>query len=157
VKQAVGNYYFYLYASDFGINIGNIFSVKAEVGNSCGFSTSSALFKLYKPTPCECGIGAGCNQLPKMANNIKEKINLFKIYPNPSNDIINIDIDNLELNNLNSTLSTATVYNMFGKLVERIKITNNKAVIDVKGYTKGIYILKINTDGTEENHQFIVK
>lgn len=156
VKQPVANYYFFLYASDFNISEGNSFTVSAKVGNSCGFAGSTTTFILYRPTPCQCGIGSGCLILPRMANNsngIKDKT-VFKLYPNPSNDIINIELENTTST---PTKSNASIYTMFGVQVANFEILEDKAVIDVKQYNKGMYILKINTDGKEENHQIIIK
>lgn len=157
VKQPVANYYFFLYASDFNIDEGNWFDVDAKVGNGCGFTSGSTTFRLYRPTSCQCGIGSGCNQLPRMANPnnttiVNEKN--FKVYPNPSNDIIIIELENTTST---QTKSNASIYNILGTQVANFEIIEDKAIIDVKQFNKGVYILKINTDGKEENHQIIIK
>ncbi|MCX6172662.1 MAG: T9SS type A sorting domain-containing protein [Flavobacterium sp.] len=156
VKQPVANYYFFLYASDFNISEGNSFTVSAKAGNSCGFASSTTTFTLYRPTPCQCGIGSDCLVLPRMANNsngVKDKT-IFKLYPNPSNDIINIELENTTST---PTKSNASIYTMFGVQITNFEILEDKAIIDVKHFNKGMYILKINTDGKEENHQIIIQ
>ena len=158
VKPMFGSYNFLVSASDFNIDEGHIFNVTARVGNSCGFASNTTTFKLYRPTLCQCGIGDpnDCLILPRIANNsntIKVE-KTFKIYPNPSNDIMNIAIENSSINNIKSN---ASIYNMFGVVIDNFEILENKATFDVKKYEKGVYLLKINTDGIEENHQIIVK
>lgn len=160
VKQPVANYYFFLYTSDFNIEEGTIFNVKAEYGNDCGFASTSRNFKLYRPTLCECGVGNGCLQLAKMANpklknSTIEKINEIKIYPNPANDVINIDFGITNLSNPRST--NISIYNMLGIQVDSFNINESKTTLDVKKYAKGVYIIKITNDELEENHQFIIK
>lgn len=155
-KLPIGNYYFFLYASDFNISEGNSFVVSAKAGNSCGFAKSTTTFTLYRPTPCQCGTGVGCYQLPRMANqnnNNKEKL-IFKLFPIPSNDVINIELENATNTPKKSNIS---IFDMIGTQVANFEILGDKAIIDVKQYSKGIYILKINSDDKEENHQIIVK
>jgi hypothetical protein len=153
IKQPVGNYDFFLYASDFNISEGSSFKVTAFVGNSCGFATNATEFTLYRPTPCECGIGCDNNQLPRIAssNHDKPKSGL-KLYPNPSNDVIKIELDTTTITN-----SKALVYNMLGAQVDSFNILENKGLLDVKNYNKGMYILKINVNGEVQSHQIIVK
>ena len=61
--------------------------------------------------------------------------NLFNIYPNPTNDIINIDTKG------NSQYLSANVYDIFGKLL--INTSNNK--IGLNKFEDGVYILEIKT------------
>ena len=61
--------------------------------------------------------------------------NVFNIYPNPTNDMINIDAKG------NSQYLSATVYDIFGKLL--INTNNNK--ISLNKFEDGVYILEINT------------
>ena len=61
--------------------------------------------------------------------------NLFNIYPNPTNDLINIDAKG------NNQYLSATVYDIFGKLL--INTSNNK--ISLNKFEDGVYILEIKT------------
>ena len=61
--------------------------------------------------------------------------NVFNIYPNPTNDMINIDAKG------NNQYLSATVYDIFGKLL--INTNNNK--ISLNKFEDGVYILEINT------------
>jgi len=61
--------------------------------------------------------------------------NVFNIYPNPTNDLINIDAKG------NNQYLSANVYDIFGKLL--INTNNNK--ISLNKFEDGVYILEINT------------
>lgn len=60
--------------------------------------------------------------------------NSFSIYPNPANEIINLDID--KSFNYN-------IYNLIGKLL--VKGKSNQKSINVSNLSKGIYLLEIET------------
>ena len=61
--------------------------------------------------------------------------NVFNIYPNPTNDIVNIDAKR------NNQYLSATVYDIFGKLLINTKNTK----ISLNKFEDGVYILEINT------------
>ena len=61
--------------------------------------------------------------------------NVFNIYPNPTSDIINIDAKG------NNQYLSATVYDIFGKLLINTKSTK----ISLNKFEDGVYILEINT------------
>ena len=61
--------------------------------------------------------------------------NVFNIYPNPTNDIVNIDTKR------NNQYLSATVYDIFGKLLINTKNTK----ISLNKFEDGVYILEINT------------
>ena len=74
----------------------------------------------------------------------------IKIYPNPTNDVINIDINNVDNKNINFGL-----YNLQGQKITEYKITNKKNKIYLKNLkiTKGIYLIKVYN----KNNTFIKK
>ncbi len=61
------------------------------------------------------------------------------IYPNPSNDIFNIEIENI--NN-----ATIEIYDVRGKQVLSKAINSKDEKIDVAGFLKGIYIVRLMHD-----------
>ena len=78
--------------------------------------------------------------------------NLFKIYPNPTSYLLNIELDNPK----NAFLIDKTevgIYDLVGKLRKTIKLTGFKGQIYVNDLPKGLYILKILIDGQLETHQ----
>lgn len=71
-----------------------------------------------------------CNSLSVKNNSLENEIS---IYPNPSNDIFNLNI----------IVDTVVVFNNFGKQIISIKKTNK---IDLNNYASGIYFVKINLE-----------
>ncbi|AUC83997.1 hypothetical protein CW731_01230 [Polaribacter sp. ALD11] len=68
----------------------------------------------------------------------------FKMFPNPTNgDRIYFSV---------TEDATINVYNVLGELVQSSEVTKSKNSIDISNFTKGIYLLKINSD-----KQFITK
>ena len=61
--------------------------------------------------------------------------NVFNIYPNPTNDLINIDTKG------NNQYLSANVYDIFGKLL----INTNNSKISLNKFEDGVYILEITT------------
>ena len=68
-------------------------------------------------------------------NGILSIDNVFNIYPNPTNDLINIDTKG------NNQYLSANVYDIFGKLL----INTNNSKISLNKFEDGVYILEINT------------
>jgi hypothetical protein len=63
--------------------------------------------------------------------------NIYNIYPNPTSNTINIDIDN------SSDITSIEIYNAIG---QRIYHTNNfKNQIDISEFQSGVYFLSIET------------
>ena len=57
----------------------------------------------------------------------------LKVYPNPTSNLINIDIPGFE----NKVLTE--LYDLNGRLLEN----SNNAIISLKNYRRGIYMLKV--------------
>ena len=64
---------------------------------------------------------------------IKENINNIVLYPNPTSDLITIDIKGY-----NGPVNVE-LYDLTGKLIK----TTNNTIISLKDYAKGIYIFKV--------------
>jgi hypothetical protein len=77
----------------------------------------------------------------------------YKIYPNPTNNIVNVELKNEDQKPLKNSIIKAEFYNMMGEVKRNVSIINNIATIDVLGLPRGIYLLKINIDGVIESHQ----
>jgi len=94
-----------------------------------------------------------------------EYFNQYTVYPNPSNDVINIEIAKKEsqLNNqrkqqsTNASILTGELFDLMGKSMRKVQIKSDIASISVAGLPKGIYVLKIYIDGKTESHQIGVK
>ena len=71
--------------------------------------------------------------------------NDFKIYPNPTNDLININSNN------NHSFTSVKVYDLSGKML--IESSDNK--ISVSNLSSGVYLLRIMTESGELTKKFI--
>lgn len=83
--------------------------------------------------------------------------NFYKIYPNPTNNIVNVELKNQDHKPNPNAKIVAELYNMMGEVKRNVSITNNIATIDVSGLPKGIYLLKINIDGVIASHQVAIE
>lgn len=88
-------------------------------------------------------------------NNLNVEIferNSLKIYPNPTSDFINISLSNESLEN-----SKIEIYNLLGALIYSKDSTTENPKINVQNFSKGIYILSVEKNGTILKSKFIVQ
>lgn len=76
----------------------------------------------------------------KTTNNCKERYKAdppieFNIYPNPTIDILNIDLE---------TGTEFTIYDMNASIVFKGKIENSKTILDISNFAVGIYVVRAN-------------
>ncbi|SDR66787.1 Listeria/Bacterioides repeat-containing protein/Por secretion system C-terminal sorting domain-containing protein [Polaribacter sp. KT25b] len=76
---------------------------------------------------------------------IKEKQNIM-VYPNPAKDKIKIFS--------NTTIKNVLVYNVLGKLVYKSEKLNNSTV-DLSNFSKGIYFVKVFSDGSSTTKRIV--
>lgn len=68
-----------------------------------------------------------------------------KIFPNPANDILNID--------LNAELKSYSVYAVSGQVIEDAKIVNSQ--LDISDWNTGFYLMQLNYSERTETLRFI--
>ena len=80
---------------------------------------------------------------------------IVRIYPNPADDIINIEISNAGGQEIEIELLTVS-----GQLIYRKEFKNSKdplvKQIDLSGYAKGVYFVRIRQEGAVYNGKIIV-
>ena len=74
----------------------------------------------------------------------------INIYPNPSDGIINIEIENL-----NNTI--IEIYNVSGRLASSKEINSKVERIDISGFPKGIYVVKVMHDSAINVSKVVVR
>jgi hypothetical protein len=74
----------------------------------------------------------------------------FLIYPNPADN--SITVENISAIQSGSIL---TVYDIRGKLLYQQYIAMKKYVIDVSGFAKGVYVVKLKSENGTEIEKFI--
>jgi hypothetical protein len=62
----------------------------------------------------------------------------FKMYPNPTEDMVNIAVDNSDTENLSYEL-----YNISGKLLASGKLTGQTTSVAMKSFAAGTYVVKL--------------
>ena len=82
---------------------------------------------------------------------IEDKENSYiSIFPNPSEDIINIYSDN-------SIMNTINMYTIEGKLINQYMVNNNEFNINRDNLANGQYIIDINIKDKSIKKQIIIK
>jgi lysyl endopeptidase len=95
---------------------------------------------------------SNCNSMGLLANT-----NLYKIYPNPTNNVINVSLADENEKPITTSKIIAELYDFSGQSKQKVEVKNNTASISVVGLQKGVYILNINIDGKTEGHQIIIE
>jgi len=77
----------------------------------------------------------------------------LKIYPNPANEILNI-----ELSNIIEGSATIEIYDLNGKLCYYKVINTSQKLqsIDIRSILKGIYNIRITTTNKTENQKLVI-
>ncbi len=83
------------------------------------------------PTPVITSSNCG------LANETFEMYDVF-VFPNPTTSNINI--------NINSTIKTIELYDFQGRLLLSKTVNTNQTTLDVSGYSKGIYFVKVESE-----------
>ena len=112
--------------------------IKISATNACGTTTIET----------ECSFGLKTAQ---------PKTTFYTIYPNPSSNIVNIEIrDKNNLPEKGATIS-GELFDMMGQSKTKVEISNNQATFSVRNLNKGIYVLKIYINNQLESHQIAVE
>ncbi len=114
---------------------------KVRVKNACGWS-EWVDYPSFDITSC--------------SDNGISSSNIYTVYPNPSQDIVTIDLRDQNNQPDNTKKITGELFNILGITKSKIQINNNKATFSVAGLTKGIYVLKIYINDQVESHQIAV-
>ena len=135
----------YQWQTDLGVGFQNLNSVSQYSGTTNDTLTISYTTMNNNNQPFRCIIKSGsCSDTSNVAvltinNNVSIndiKNSSIKIYPNPTNNIINIEGLNKNENN------TIQIFDVQGKLVITKTITE-KGTIDLSELNKGVYVIKI--------------
>jgi hypothetical protein len=89
--------------------------------------------------------------------NSNEPQTIFKIYPNPSKEVVNIELTDKTNMPITKSEITGELFDIMGQSKRKVQIKNNTASLPVAGLAKGIYVLNITIDGKAEGHQVIVE
>ena len=123
---------------------GGFTGLKVRVKNGCGWSDWAEFpFEIIEtPSP------QGKQSAPK---------SFYTVYPNPSDNIVYVDLRDQNNQPKKNTLITAELFDILAHSKGKVAIVDNKAIIDVTKLPKGIYILKITINDKVEGHQISVQ
>ncbi|MBC7495525.1 MAG: T9SS type A sorting domain-containing protein [Flavobacterium sp.] len=119
-------------------------SFKVRAKNSCGWSDWAEMpqFEITAPPTY---------------NQRQANTNFYTVYPNPSKDIVNIDLRDANNQPEKNSIIFGELFDIMGLQRAKVKIIDNKATFSVQGLNKGIYILKIYLNNQVEAHQIAVE
>ncbi|TXE18114.1 T9SS type A sorting domain-containing protein [Psychroserpens burtonensis] len=84
--------------------------------------------------------------------------NSYKVYPNPSKGIVNIDFIQDTKEQIKTDIKvTGELLDVLGRSKFKIEMQHNGAQFDVSRLNPGVYVLKIYLDEVIETHQILVK
>jgi hypothetical protein len=90
-------------------------------------------------------------------NDFKLSSNIYKVFPNPSKDIVNIVLNDQAKQPEIDAVISGELFNMMGLSKSKVVIKDNAAIFSVVGLLKGIYVLKIYINDQVESHQIGVE
>jgi len=76
----------------------------------------------------------------------------FTVFPNPTSDIVNIDLDWD-----NNSSAEVKVYNIAGKLMNSFIISKDNSSINIESYPKGAYLFKIDLDDSVVTQKVLLR
>ena len=101
------------------------------VGDSDSFNDWIAIYLVKTDS---LGLGNYTSPVPEYLEN-KDKI---KIYPNPATDRCDLYLENFR------DTDYIEIFDLYGKLVLRVRITDNTTTLDISQLASGIYIVTDN-------------
>jgi hypothetical protein len=113
-------------------------------------------YRIYFPYPVtslEFDPRSWLIQQNSLTTGIRKNINssLFSVFPNPANDQITIDIKHEDI--LKNTM--VSIYNMEGQSLFQQQIRTARTEINIAGFPKGVYVIKLSNDGRSGVSRFV--
>jgi len=123
-------------------------NITVRYTNPCTGEYTSRVISYEHPGPTGCTI-----KTPrKMALNP-----FYTISPNPSNDIVNINLRDQNSQPAKGVTISGELFDMMGQSKTKVHVSDNKASFSVALLKKGIYVLKIYLVDQVESHQIVVE
>jgi bacillolysin len=139
-----------IYTFQFLKNYSGTFSIIATATNSCGSYMLDNEGEHFINNCSSIGL-ANSNSITS------NDTSFYKIYPNPSTDVVNISLVDESQKPVTTSKIIAELYDFTGQSKQKVEVKHNTASINVAGLKKGIYILNIIIDGNTEGHQVIIE
>jgi hypothetical protein len=98
-----------------------------------------------------------CESFKQSASSATAPADHYTIYPNPSNDLVTIDLKEATNQPKKGAVITGELFDLLGRSKSIVELTDNKATFSVKGLHHEIYVLKIYINDQVESHQIAVE
>jgi len=141
--------YYEITSDNYNLQDGESTTVYVNIRNNCGWSSTYPVV-ITKPTLCDCGYdnpGCGGSDGPPTELNV-DLTNIF-IYPNPSSDIVKINIGDSET-------KLIQVVNNAGKIINEINVDKYIIEFDISNFANGLYFVKFFTKDGVKVHKLII-
>ena len=116
--------------------------VTEEYWRSMNFASSDFSISNYRPKLEICYL------ISVSINTISSVNNIFKIYPNPTNDIIYIELNKIED-------ATVEILNIYGQTIFRKDIKKRIDQVNISGYPNGMYIVRLKSAQNQQSKRLI--
>lgn len=103
------------------------------------------------------GTCSSLNSFSMQKTSTSKPISVFKAYPNPSNNVVYLDVVDVNNTPKKNAQIKASLYDMMGLEKEKVQIKHNKATINVATLPKGLYVLRVTINDDIETHLISVK
>jgi hypothetical protein len=124
--------------------------MQARLTNTCGFMPVNFSFSVVRPLGSNPGPGGGSG-LPVFKPRLSE--NAFKVYPNPSKDIVHIDvIQKAKKQTKDDFKVSGELFDVLGRPKLKIDMHYDSSQFSVAQLDPGVYILKIYINEAIETH-----
>jgi hypothetical protein len=94
----------------------------------------------------DCSGGGGSSM--EIINSEKD----VKVYPNPTDDLLNIEFNDIE------NVKSVSIFDLSGKEIQRVNRFESSLIeMDVRSLSDGVYIISVrHTDGTKQNQKVVI-
>jgi hypothetical protein len=86
-------------------------------------------------------------------NSLESPKNIFKIYPNPTDNFIFIDLSKMNVDKE----TEISIYSITGNLVRKSIFQDNLITMNVEELVNGVYIITVNSNGSYERQKFVIQ
>ncbi len=86
-------------------------------------------------------------------NSLESPKNIFKIYPNPTDNFIFIDLSKMNVDKE----TEISIYSITGNLVRKSIFQDNLITMNVEELVNGVYIITVNSNGSYARQKFVIQ
>jgi hypothetical protein len=127
------------------------FKVKLKPGFAIGDIIPNAASIYFDNNPAIITNTFNTEFIAALANDDFNTSNL-NLYPNPSNSIVQVN-----LQNTTDTIQNITIFDVLGKSIKTVDtIDSNSYTLDVSNFSKGIYFIEISTDNGKFQKKLVI-